>query len=119
MCLSQGWPKVGCNFFRVWGRITQFSRVSRHNHLIYVRVFTPVDYRARQGLPSPLVVILIIKLTSFLFRYFRAAYSALCGNVNVLKSVCSTWEDLLWAHTKCLVDTNVEQQIREILGENC
>ena len=50
-------------------------------------------------------------------RYFRAAYSALCGNVNVLKSVCSTWEDLLWAYTKCLVDTNVELQIREILGK--
>ena len=50
-------------------------------------------------------------------RYFRAAYSALCGNVNVLKSVCLTWEDLLWAYTKCLVDTNVELQIRETLGK--
>ena len=48
-------------------------------------------------------------------RYFLAAYSALCGNVNVLKSVCSTWEDLIWAYTNCLVDTNVELQIREIL----
>ena len=48
-------------------------------------------------------------------RYFLAAYSALCGNVNVLKSVCSTWEDLIWAYTMCLVDTNVELQFREIL----
>ena len=47
--------------------------------------------------------------------YFRAAYAALCGNINVLKSVCSTWEDLLWAHMKCLVDTMVEFRIREVL----
>ena len=49
-------------------------------------------------------------------RYFRPAYSALCGNVNVLKSICSTWEDLIWAYTKCLADTNVELQIHEILA---
>ena len=48
-------------------------------------------------------------------RYFRTAYSALCGNVNVLKSICLTWEDLIWTYTKCLVDTDVELQIREIL----
>ena len=47
--------------------------------------------------------------------YFRAAYAALCGNINVLKSVCSTWEDLLWAYMRCLVDTMVEQRIREVL----
>ena len=47
--------------------------------------------------------------------YFRAAYAALCGNISVLKSVCSTWEDLLWAHMKCLVDTMVECRIREVL----
>ena len=50
-------------------------------------------------------------------RYFRASYAALCGNVNVLKSVCLNWEDLLWAHTKCLVDINVELRIREVLGK--
>ncbi len=49
-------------------------------------------------------------------RYFRAAYSALCGNVSVLKSVCSTWEDLLWAYAKCLVDINVEMRIREVIA---
>ena len=48
-------------------------------------------------------------------RYFRTAYSALCGNVNVLKFICLTWEDLIWTYTKCLVDTDVELQIREIL----
>jgi nuclear pore complex protein Nup107 len=48
-------------------------------------------------------------------RYVRAAYSALCGNIQVLKSVCNTWDDLLWAHTKCLVDISVEQRIRETL----
>ena len=47
--------------------------------------------------------------------YFRAAYAALCGNISVLKSVCSTWEDLLWAYMRCLVDTMVEQRIREVL----
>ena len=47
--------------------------------------------------------------------YFRAAYAALCGNFSVLKSVCSTWEDLLWAYMRCLVDTMVEQRIREVL----
>jgi len=46
-------------------------------------------------------------------RYERAAYSALCGNIQVLKSVCTTWEDVLWAYTKCLVDTVVENKIRE------
>ena len=48
-------------------------------------------------------------------RYFLAAYSALCGNVNVLKPICLTWAGLIWTCTKCLVDTNVELQIREIL----
>ena len=33
--------------------------------------------------------------------------------LQILKSVCSTWEDLLWAYTKCLVDTVVEVKIRE------
>ena len=51
-------------------------------------------------------------------RYERAAYSALCGNILVLKSVCSSWEDLLWAYTKCLVDTVVEQKIRESIVIN-
>ena len=30
-----------------------------------------------------------------------------------MKSVCTTWEDVLWAYTKCLVDTVVENKIRE------
>lgn len=50
-----------------------------------------------------------------LSRYVRAAYSALCGNINVLKSVCVTWDDFLWAYTKCLVDISVELRIREAL----
>lgn len=44
----------------------------------------------------------------------RAIYSALCGNAQqLLKSECKSWEDVLWALCKALVDVKVETEIRQ------
>ncbi|XP_046684879.1 nuclear pore complex protein Nup107 isoform X2 [Homalodisca vitripennis] len=44
--------------------------------------------------------------------YARAVYGALCGNLDALLPACETWDDVLWAHTRVLVDQLVEQRIR-------
>jgi len=48
----------------------------------------------------------------------RATYAALCGNLEQLRSVTQTWEDRLWAGTKCAVDVMVETEIRDNLIKN-
>lgn len=47
--------------------------------------------------------------------YERAIFAALCGNLQVLQSVCTSWEDLVWAGAKCAVDLMVETEIRDTL----
>lgn len=44
----------------------------------------------------------------------RAIHAALCGNLSALLPVCQGWEDLLWAHTRVLVDVCVEKEIRSV-----
>ncbi|XP_043196075.1 nuclear pore complex protein Nup107-like [Amphibalanus amphitrite] len=43
----------------------------------------------------------------------RAVYGALCGNLDALLPVCSTWEDRVWAFFKVFVDSRVEADVRE------
>jgi len=45
--------------------------------------------------------------------YTRATFAALCGYLPALVDVCQSWEDLLWAHFRVLVDIRVEKEIRE------
>jgi len=48
-------------------------------------------------------------------QYERAIFAALCGNLSVLQSVCTSWEDMVWAGAKCAVDLMVETEIRDTL----
>ncbi|XP_054261691.1 nuclear pore complex protein Nup107 [Macrosteles quadrilineatus] len=45
-------------------------------------------------------------------RYARAVYACLCGNLHALLPACETWDDVLWAHTRTLVDQIVEREVR-------
>jgi len=47
----------------------------------------------------------------------RAIYSSLCGNAKQLlaSGMCSSWEDRLWAYTKAMVDTLVEDELRKTM----
>ncbi|KAJ4431491.1 hypothetical protein ANN_20089 [Periplaneta americana] len=42
----------------------------------------------------------------------RATFGSLCGHLSSLIAVCKTWEDLLWAYLRTLVDIRVEKEIR-------
>ncbi len=60
-----------------------------------------------------------------LFNYFQSktllififimSCSALCGNAKQLltSGMCSSWEDMLWAQCKAMVDTLVEEELRK------
>jgi len=48
----------------------------------------------------------------------RTIYAALCGNLEQLRSVCTVWEDKLWAGAKCAVDVMVETEIRSQIIKN-
>uniref|UniRef100_A0A146KNT1 Nuclear pore complex protein n=1 Tax=Lygus hesperus TaxID=30085 RepID=A0A146KNT1_LYGHE len=43
----------------------------------------------------------------------KAVMGALCGHLPSILPYCTSWEDLLWAHTKVSVDVAVEQNIRD------
>ena len=45
--------------------------------------------------------------------YERAIFAPFCGNISFLLNLCTTWEDWLWAYSKCMVDIRVETEIRE------
>ncbi len=47
----------------------------------------------------------------------RAIYSSLCGNSKqlVTSGVCCSWEDLLWALCKGMVDKLVEEELRRTI----
>ena len=40
--------------------------------------------------------------------YERALYGALSGDVASVLPVCSTWEDVVWAHANALIESHVE-----------
>ncbi|XP_037270553.2 nuclear pore complex protein Nup107 [Rhipicephalus microplus] len=49
--------------------------------------------------------------------YERAVYGALCGNVQAMLPVCTTWEDKLWARMRAVVDVCVEQKLRTAMQQ--
>lgn len=46
-------------------------------------------------------------------KYERATLAAFCGNLDTLLDVCTSWEDVLWAYMRTMVDIRVESEIRD------
>ncbi|XP_070164902.1 LOW QUALITY PROTEIN: nuclear pore complex protein Nup107 [Polyergus mexicanus] len=44
--------------------------------------------------------------------FYRAIFASLCGNVQLLLQIASSWQDALWAYVKTLLDTKVESALR-------
>lgn len=51
-------------------------------------------------------------------QYYRAIYASLCGNLQQLITVAGSWQDELWAHMKCLMDIEVETEVRGVMAKN-
>ena len=51
-------------------------------------------------------------LQEYIHQYERAMYAVFSGNLAQLLTVCETWEDVLWAYTKCMIDVRVENELR-------
>ncbi|XP_076668164.1 nuclear pore complex protein Nup107 [Andrena cerasifolii] len=48
-------------------------------------------------------------------QFYRAIYASLCGNVQQMQPVASSWQDALWAYMKALLDIKVETEMRDIV----
>lgn len=44
--------------------------------------------------------------------YERGIYAALSGHLKGILSVCSSWDECLWAYSRVLIDVKVEEEIR-------
>lgn len=44
----------------------------------------------------------------------RAVYGAFSGNLKLLLNACTSWEDYLWAYLRVMVDSRVEQELRDM-----
>ncbi len=42
-------------------------------------------------------------------------YGALCGNLRPVLRVCSSWEDVLWAYTRALLEHRVDDTVKDAL----
>ncbi|XP_043268599.1 nuclear pore complex protein Nup107 [Venturia canescens] len=51
-------------------------------------------------------------------QYYRAIYASLCGNLQHLLTVAASWQDELWAYMKCLMDIEVESEVRGVMAKN-
>ncbi|XP_011136068.1 nuclear pore complex protein Nup107 isoform X2 [Harpegnathos saltator] len=49
--------------------------------------------------------------------YYRAIYASLCGNVQLLLQIASSWQDALWAYMKTLLDIKVESEMRATMAK--
>ncbi|EFA09537.1 nuclear pore complex protein Nup107 [Tribolium castaneum] len=50
--------------------------------------------------------------------YEKAAIGSLCGFLEGILPVCTTWEDHLWAYMRTMVDIRVESEIRDSIIKN-
>ncbi|XP_044271446.1 nuclear pore complex protein Nup107 [Tribolium madens] len=50
--------------------------------------------------------------------YEKAAVGSLCGYLDAILPVCTTWEDHLWAYLRTMVDIRVESEIRDSIIKN-
>jgi hypothetical protein len=48
--------------------------------------------------------------------YEAATYGALCGNTARVVPVCTSWEDMLWAYTRSLLEHKVDDTIGEMIA---
>ncbi|KOC68273.1 Nuclear pore complex protein Nup107 [Habropoda laboriosa] len=48
-------------------------------------------------------------------QFYRAIYASLCGNVQQMLQVASSWQDGLWAYMKALLDIKVEREVRDLV----
>ena len=44
----------------------------------------------------------------------RATFAALSGHLSSLLAVSQTWDDMLWAYLRVIVDVRVEKEMRNI-----
>ncbi|CAL7946335.1 unnamed protein product [Xylocopa violacea] len=51
-------------------------------------------------------------------QFYRAIYASLCGNVQQMLQVASSWQDALWAYVKTLLDIKVEREVRDLVIKN-
>ncbi|CAK9799994.1 Nuclear pore complex protein Nup107 [Anthophora plagiata] len=47
--------------------------------------------------------------------FYRAVYASLCGNVQQMLQVATSWQDGLWAYIKSLLDIKVEREVRDLV----
>ncbi|OAD62237.1 hypothetical protein WN48_06878 [Eufriesea mexicana] len=48
-------------------------------------------------------------------QFYRTIYASLCGNVQQMLQVASSWQDALWAYMKTLLDIKVEREVRDLV----
>ncbi|CAK9831014.1 Nuclear pore complex protein Nup107 [Anthophora retusa] len=47
--------------------------------------------------------------------FYRAIYASLCGNVQQMLQVATSWQDGLWGYIKTLLDIKVEREVRDLV----
>ncbi|KAK9293476.1 hypothetical protein QLX08_011597 [Tetragonisca angustula] len=48
-------------------------------------------------------------------QFYRTIYASLCGNLQQMLQVASSWQDALWAYMKTLLDIKVEREMRNLV----
>lgn len=61
---------------------------------------------------------LIIKIFLRSGQFYRTIYASLCGNVQQMLQVASSWQDALWAYMKTLLDIKVEREVRDLVAKS-
>ncbi|XP_034172869.1 nuclear pore complex protein Nup107 [Osmia lignaria lignaria] len=51
-------------------------------------------------------------------QFYRSIYASLCGNVQQMLQVASSWQDALWAYMKALLDIKVERDMRDLVAKS-
>ncbi|XP_033310230.1 nuclear pore complex protein Nup107 isoform X1 [Bombus bifarius] len=51
-------------------------------------------------------------------QFYRTIYASLCGNVQQMLQVASSWQDALWAYMKTLLDIKVEREVRDLVAKS-
>ncbi|XP_043803765.1 nuclear pore complex protein Nup107 [Apis laboriosa] len=51
-------------------------------------------------------------------EYYRTIYASLCGNLQQMLQIATSWQDALWAYMKTLLDIKVEREVRDLVIKN-
>lgn len=93
--------------FKPFEQITQIRKLTfltTHHRFNFVLLFIIINYRTYL----------------FFFHtgvFYRAIYASLCGNIQLLLKIASSWQDALWAYMKSLLDIEVESEIRATMAK--